>query len=65
MTQAPGPVVTPTRSGAPSNIYTVLMLVSLLILVCGVGFIWYRSSQLYGDNPFVAPEIKTTTPGQR
>lgn len=65
MSQAPVPIVTPTRGGAPSNVYTVLMLVALLILACGVGFIWWQSSKLYGDNPFVAPQTKAPTPGRK
>jgi hypothetical protein len=39
---------------ASSNIYTVLALVAFLALACAIGYVWYRSNQLFGpdSNPF-------------
>ena len=59
MTQMPSPAALPPRAGTPSNIYTVLLLCALLILAVGIGYIWWRSSQLYGDNPFSVPAAAT------
>lgn len=55
---ARGPMKHPSGP-APSNIYTVLAAVAFAVLLIGVGFVWYRSSQLFGSgNPFtVMPKV--------
>ena len=45
------------RFRAPSNIYTVLLFMAFLMLAGAVGYVWHRSSQLYGESPF-----KVSTP---
>ncbi len=35
-----------------SDIYTVLVMVALVILLIGIGFLLYRSDQLQLGNPF-------------
>jgi hypothetical protein len=40
----------------PSNIYTILLFIALVALIAGVGYTWYRSSQITGTaNPFAPP----------
>ena len=41
---------------APSNIYTVLVFLAFLILASAVGYVLYRSDQLFGGNPFEVPQ---------
>jgi len=40
--------------GKPSDdVYTVLIAIALVVLICGVGYVWYRNYQLTGNaNPF-------------
>lgn len=42
------------ESNTPSNnIYTVLVFIALVVLLVGVGYVWYRSYQVTGSaNPF-------------
>ena len=41
---------------APPNIYTVLVFTAVLVLGGAVGYILYRSNQLFGSqNPFQVP----------
>lgn len=36
-----------------SNVYTVLVLIAFLALACAIGYVWYRSGQLFNTgNPF-------------
>jgi ABC-type transport system involved in cytochrome c biogenesis permease subunit len=44
--------------GPSSNIYTVLMLVVVITLAVGVGYVWYRTGELTGSfaNPFQLPD---------
>ena len=37
-----------------SNVYTVLALVALLALVCGIAYIWMRTGEVFGSgtSPF-------------
>ncbi|MCE9592322.1 MAG: hypothetical protein K8S99_17585 [Planctomycetes bacterium] len=43
---------------ASNNVYTVLALVAVLVLLSCVGYVWYRSSQLFkSGSPFT---IETT-----
>lgn len=40
---------------AGNNIYTVLAFVAFLALLFGVGYVFYRHTQVFsGDNPFAA-----------
>jgi hypothetical protein len=51
-----GSATTMGKRGAPrSNIYTVLIIIAFVVQIMGVGFIWYRSNELFGDpkQPFV------------
>lgn len=51
MSQAPAPIA-PIRR-IPGNIYTVLALIALLALGCGIGFVAYKNMQMTGSsNPF-------------
>lgn len=43
---------------ASSNIYTVMALIAVIALVTGIGYVWYRSSQLFDTSPF---EFVSTT----
>lgn len=39
--------------GATSNIYTVLALIAFLALACAIGYVWFRSGELFGTGtPF-------------
>ena len=41
----------------PSNVYTVLTVVAFLVLAVGIGFVIYKSTELFGTwNPGDAPE---------
>ena len=42
------------EQGKPSNnVYTVLVGIAFLVLLLGVAYVWYRTSQLTGEtNPF-------------
>lgn len=41
------------RSRTDNDIFTVLLLIALVALIAGVGYLWYRDSQLTGSmNPF-------------
>ena len=45
---------------APSNVYTVLVVIAFLMLASAVGYVWYRSHQLFGSqNPFEVPQGTT------
>lgn len=51
-----GSATTMGKRGSPrSNIYTVLIIIAFVVQLLGVGFIWYRSNELFGDpkQPFV------------
>ncbi len=50
---------------ASSNIYTVLALIAFLALACAIGYVWYRSSDLFGSgNPFkIERSAQTLLPG--
>ncbi len=53
MSQVGRGAVSPVSRDAPSNIYTVLAVIAALVLLCGVGYVWYRSAALFGTgNPF-------------
>ena len=46
------------NQSVPSNVYTVLTLAALLALLGGVGYLIYRSTELFGTwNPLDAPEL--------
>jgi len=46
------------RGGASSNIYTVLVVIAFLVLAVAIGYVWVRSSSLFGGgNPF---EVKVS-----
>jgi len=35
------------------SIYTVLVGIALVVLICGIGYVWFRNYQLTGSaNPF-------------
>ncbi len=38
-----------STGGSDEGIYTVLVFVSLLALVIGVGYVWFRGSQVFGE----------------
>jgi hypothetical protein len=44
-----------TSSGSGENIYTVLVFVSLLTLIAGVGYVWYRGFQVFGTAGWFIP----------
>ena len=51
-----GSATTMGKRGSPrSNIYTVLIIIAFVVQILGVGFIWYRSNELFGNTkePFV------------
>ncbi len=44
-----------TSSGSSESIYTVLVFVSLLMLLAGVGYVLYRGSQVFGGYTWFLP----------
>lgn len=59
------PPVVHKRTAASSDIYTVLTLLAVLALGVGVGFVWWRGSQLFGtSNPFEIHARTTTSTGR-
>lgn len=57
------------RRMAGNTVYTTLLVVALIALIIGVGYLWYRDSQISGSwNPFKLPTsssvsmIDVTTP---
>lgn len=41
------------RAKAASDVYTVLTFLALVALICGIAFVWYRATTLFGtQNPF-------------
>ena len=44
-----------TSLGSDENIYTVLVFVSLLTLIAGVGYVLYRGSQVFGGFTWFLP----------
>jgi len=49
------------RRPAPSNIYTVLVVIATVALFAGIAFVWVRSNQLFGtSNPFTT--VSAVTP---
>lgn len=54
MTQMPPPAATVP---AKSNVYTVLALVSVLMLLAGIGYVAYKNMNMTGSaNPFALVE---------
>ncbi len=45
-----------TSSGPGESIYTVLVFVTLLTLLAGVGYVWYRGSQVFGNAMWFLPK---------
>jgi len=37
-------------SSPGNNIYTVLALVALLALICGIAIVWIRTGEVFGSN---------------
>jgi hypothetical protein len=44
-----------TSSGPGESIYTVLVFVSLLALLAGVGYVFYRGSVVFGGYTWFLP----------
>ena len=45
------------QQGVSNNIYTVLMLITLLVLIGGVGYLAVQNNELFGTwNPLNAPK---------
>lgn len=47
---------------APNNVYTALAFIAVLVLLAGVGYVLYRHSQVFGGNPFAAPDSQSAAP---
>ena len=46
------------RSGVSESVYTVLLFATVVALGCGVGYLAYRSSELFGSvNPLSAKDL--------
>lgn len=45
-----------TSSGPGESIYTVLVFVTLLTLLAGVGYVWYRGYQVFGESMWFLPK---------
>ncbi len=45
-----------SSSGSGESIYTVLVFVTLLALLAGVGYVWYRGSQVFGEAMWFLPK---------
>lgn len=44
-----------SSSGPGESIYTVLTFVTLLALIAGVGYVWFRGSQVFGSATWFLP----------
>lgn len=42
-------------SGSSEGIYTALVFVALLALLAGVGYVWYRGYQVFGNATWFIP----------
>lgn len=42
-------------SGPGDSIYTVLVFVTLLTLLAGVGYVWFRGNQVFGSPTWFLP----------
>ena len=63
MTQAVGGTGTRTparRKQAPSNIYTVLMAIAVLILAAAVVYVWIRHNGVFGGSSPFSVEVQTS-----
>jgi hypothetical protein len=46
------------RRGVSDNVYTVLLFATVVALGCGVGYLAYRSNELFGNfNPLSAKPL--------
>jgi cytochrome c-type biogenesis protein CcmH/NrfG len=51
------------RSKPEDSVYTVLIGIALFVLICGIGYVWYRSYQLTGSpNPFTLEQAQAAAP---
>lgn len=42
-----------TRHTGHSDVYTLLIVIAAIALLVGIGFVWYRSAELFdASNPF-------------